>query len=76
MTKPKLVTLPTHALADIPNVLRCIATEIEAGKYGEVTMAQILIENSEGDIENFGAGKTDFYRGVTLLNKGLKAMLE
>ena len=76
MSKLKVVKMPDNPLTDIPNVLRRIADEIEAGSYGEIEMAGVVMENDSGDIETFGAGKTDFYRGYTLFAKGMKAMLE
>ena len=76
MSKLTVVKMPDHPLTDIPNVLRRIADEIEAGSYGEIEMAGVVMENDSGDIETFGAGKTDFYRGYTLFAKAMKAMLE
>ena len=76
MSKLTVVKMPDNPLTDIPNVLRRIADEIEAGSYGEIEMAGIVMENDSGDIETFGAGKTDFYRGYTLFAKAMKAMLE
>ena len=76
MSKLTVVKMPDHPLTEIPNVLRRIADEIEAGNYGEIEMAGVVMENDSGDIETFGAGKTDFYRGYTLFSKAMKAMLE
>ena len=76
MSKLTVVKMPDHPPTDIPNVLRSIANGIEAGSYGEIEMAGVVMENENGDIETFGAGKTDFYRGYTLFAKAMKAMLE
>ena len=36
MSKLTVVKMPDHPLTEIPNVLRRIADEIEAGNYGEI----------------------------------------
>jgi len=53
----KLYALPP-GLWDIPALLRTIADEMEAGKYGEVTEGALVLNASEG-LELFGLGKAD-----------------
>jgi hypothetical protein len=52
----KLYALPP-GLWDIPTLLRNIADELEAGKYGEVTEGALVLNGDA--LELFGLGKAD-----------------
>lgn len=67
--------LPKATLADVPRVLRAIADEIEAGKYGKVDAAVIALECPGDVIRPFGAGAADYYRAIALFNMAASAMM-
>ena len=66
--------LPKATLADVPRVLRAIADEIEAGAYGEIDTAVVVLENKDGVIEKFGAGCADYYRAIAVLTLAAHSM--
>jgi hypothetical protein len=68
-----IVELPQATLESIPKVLRAIADEIERGEYGKVDMAALVVKNTSGDIQAFGAGGAD--RAVTLFHMGINFLL-
>jgi hypothetical protein len=70
-----IVELPQATLESIPKVLRAIADEIERGEYGKVDMAALVVKNTSGDIQAFGAGGADLYRAVTLFHMGINFLL-
>lgn len=57
--------LPRATMQDSANVLRCIADEIETGKYGDIVASVIILEAN--GIELFGSGCADLPRAVLLL---------
>lgn len=59
--------VPKRTLADSAKVLRCIADEIDAGKYGTVVAGYIILENEDGEIQTFGSGAADYRYGFSLL---------
>jgi hypothetical protein len=59
--------LPKGSIADSAKVLRSIADEIDAGKYGSVKAGYIILENEEGEIVTFGSGAADYRYGFSLL---------
>lgn len=71
---PTLLELPKRTLADSANVLRAIADEIEANKYGEVKAGIVVLEADT--IETFGMVGADFYRAFSLLRRAENKLLE
>lgn len=70
-----VISLPKATISDISQVLRSIADEIDAGVYGEASMAVLVLECGDGEIECFGAGGgADHYRGIAMLHKGLNKL--
>lgn len=69
--RSNLYELPSSTLADIPRVLRAIADEIEAGKYGKTQVAAVIIESDAGDIRTFGAGNADHHRAIAMFHLGI-----
>jgi len=67
--------LPQATLESVPKVLRAIADEIEKGDHGRVDMAALVIKNSDGNVNAFGAGGADFYRAIALFNMGINYLL-
>lgn len=66
--------LPRATLADIPRVLRAIADEMEAGKYGKTQAAVVVLEDENGVLNMFGGGAADYYRGIALLGLASHSM--
>lgn len=66
-----ITELPQATLESVSKVLRCIADEVDAGEYGNVTMAALVIRNADGKVQTFGAGGADFYRGMALFQLGI-----
>lgn len=52
----EIIELPKGTVADIPRVLRAIADQIEAGEYGAVIAAALVVEAEGGGIRTFGGG--------------------
>ncbi len=70
-----VIELPRATLSDISHVLRSIADEIDAGTYGDASMAVLVLETGDNEIECFGAGGgADHYRGIAILHKGLNKL--
>lgn len=67
--------LPKATLQDVANVLRSIADRIDAGDYGEVQAAALVMEDSDGNIRTFGAGAADYYRAFSMFQFGLAHLL-
>jgi len=77
MAEPKLFELPQVVVADISRVLRSIADEIEAGEYGQVYTAAIVLRNHDGVVHTFGGGGgIDNDRAVALFTRGIAELLE
>lgn len=53
----KLYALPTGALQNIPEALRRVADQIEAGEFGEAKAAVVVLESDDLDV--FGIGTAD-----------------
>lgn len=60
--------LPTATLENVAAVLRAIADEIDAGKYGRAVSAIVVLQADE--FHAFGAGDANRYKGVYLLERG------
>jgi hypothetical protein len=61
MTKPTLASvtaLPATDLSNVPALLRKLADDIEAGKYGQVHAAGVVLEAAELPIFGFGVTGT------------------
>lgn len=50
-----LHALPIPGLQDIPKMLRNLADDIAAGKYGEVSEAAVVLGSDKLDVFGFGA---------------------
>jgi hypothetical protein len=70
-----LYELPQATLESVPKVLRAIADEIERGDHGRVEMSALVIKNSDGEVNAFGAGGADFYRAITLFHMGINFLM-
>lgn len=68
-----VVELPKATVSDIPRVLRSIADEIEAGAYGKVTDAVVVVNGEQG-VATFGAGLAEYYRAIALFQLGIAKM--
>lgn len=74
----KVVSLFEANANDIPAMAREMATDIEAGDYGDVTRAAVVLLTSDGAVEVFGWGKETqrlevlgmFQLGTAALTKG------
>lgn len=71
----EIVELPKATLQDVAKVLRAIADEIDAGEYGSVQSAAVVLEDDIGNIRTFGAGAADYYRAFALFNFGIEHLL-
>jgi len=75
--KVSVSELPAAILQQASNILRCIADEIDSGDYGKVEMAAIVIINSEGKLETFGAaGAIDCYRAIALFDMARASLVK
>lgn len=73
----KVVELPRATVANISRVLRAIADSIDDGEYGEVILGGVILENSHGNIEIFGAGGAcDTYRMLALMALGKDQLIK
>lgn len=70
-----LYALSSSTLQDIPNVLRAIADQLEAGEYGVVQMGAIVLEDEGGGVRTFGVGGADYYRAIALFHLGIENLL-
>ncbi len=66
----KLYALPSPGLRDIPAILRNIASEMEAGKYGQVDSAALVVSGDA--IEIFGLGTADAVTAHFLFSLGAR----
>lgn len=60
---------------DIPGMLRRLADDIEAGKWGDVQDTLLILHNDLG-VEVFGWGDVDFVRSIGVLELGRARMFE
>jgi hypothetical protein len=67
----KIYELPQATLQNVANVLREIANEIDAGSFGNIHMAAIVLEEDTGAIRTFGGGGADYYRAMSMFNLGI-----
>ena len=69
----KIIQLDRATVEDSAHVLRAIADEIEAGKYGVVKCAVVVLDADE--IALFGSGDAAQYKAVWLLEAAKKELL-
>lgn len=69
-------TFPGPNLNDVPRVLRAIADRVEAGDYGPVAAAVLVVESADGSIRTFGAARADYYRAYALLSLGIAQLVD
>lgn len=55
----KVVPFPAPNLANIPAMARKFADDLEAGKYGDVSAAVLVIHRPSGGVASFGWGDID-----------------
>lgn len=68
---PTVVPIGHASLADVPRRLRLLAEQIEAGDYGRVLAAVVVLEQTE-DVAAFAFGQgADVVRSAGLLHLGL-----
>lgn len=72
---PNLYELPKATLQDVPRVLRAIADEIEAGNFGNIASAALVLEEDIGNVRTFGAGGADYYTAMALFHLGIENLL-
>jgi len=76
MAETNLVEFPRPTLADISRVLRAIADECDAGDYGDVYMAAIVLRNHDGEIHTFGGGGgADADIAISLFTRGISDLM-
>jgi hypothetical protein len=76
--RPRLAEVkafPGATLNDVPRVLRAIADRVEAGDYGAVEAAVLVIEADDGSVRTFGAARADYYRAYALLSLGIAQLV-
>ncbi len=61
----KILELPRATIEDAASVLRSIADEIEAGKYGRVRAAVVILDADR--IEMFGSGDANQYKATWMI---------
>lgn len=71
----EIYELPQTTLQDVAGVLRAIADEIDAGAFGEIKMAALVMEDEHGNIRTFGAAGADYYRAMALFTLGIENLL-
>jgi len=69
----KLILLDSATIEHVPTVLRSIADEIEAGKYGKVCAGVVVLEGDEFSL--FGAGDAAQYKAVWMLEAAKQELL-
>jgi cephalosporin hydroxylase len=71
----EIVSLATHTLQDVPNVLRAIADQMEAGEYGEVQLGAVVVEDAIGNVRCLGLGGADYYRAIAMFHMGIENLM-
>ena len=69
----KIIELDRSTIEDAANVLRAIADEIDAGKYGKVSAAIVIVDGDE--LALFGSGDASQYKAVWLLEAAKQELL-
>jgi hypothetical protein len=65
MSKPNILLLDRATIESASSVLRSIADQIDAGEYGHVKAAVVVLDGDELDV--FGAGDASQYKAVWML---------
>lgn len=73
MSKPNIVLLDRATIESASSVLRAIADRIDAGEYGEVRAAVLILDADE--IAVFGAGDASQYKAVWMLESAKQELL-
>lgn len=66
----EVVTL--HPAKDCVRMLRLMADDVEAGKYGNVRSISAVLEQDTGSVEVFGWGDLGLLRTIGLLQLGVE----
>lgn len=69
----KLILLDSATIEDVAHVLRSIADEIDAGRYGKVCAGVVVLEGDEFSL--FGAGDAAQYKAVRMLEAAKQELL-
>lgn len=69
----KVIELDRATIEDAAKVLRAIADEVDAGKYGKVKAAVIVIDGDE--LALFGSGDAAQYKAVWMLEAAKQELL-
>lgn len=69
-----LHTLPVPGLHDIPQMLRNVADEIEAGGYAHTGEAVMVLPTGDGGMEIFGWGTADATSTYYILGRAQRKM--
>jgi hypothetical protein len=68
-----VIELATATIESTSSVLRAIADEIDAGKYGSVSAGVIVVCGD--DIHAFGSGDANVYKAVWMLEAAKQNLL-
>lgn len=69
----KVIELDRATIEDAAKVLRAIADEVDAGKYGKVKAAVIVLDGDE--LALFGSGDAAQYKAVWMLEAAKQELL-
>ena len=61
-----VVKFPKSNLSDVPNMLRLLADNIEAGKYGDINLCLVLLPQLEEPFFGFGP-ESEFTHDASLI---------
>ena len=69
----KIIELDRATIESASKVLRAISDEIDAGKYGDVAAAVVILDGNE--LTLFGSGDANPYKAVWLLEAAKQELL-
>lgn len=70
-----VVEFPLPSLHDIPQMLRNIAEDIEAGKFG-VPMSGVMVLESDDCLYNFGWGDAEGFKAIGMFYAAAQMLSE
>lgn len=69
----KVIELDRATIEDAAKVLRAIADEVDAGRYGRVKAAVVILDGDE--LAFFGSGDASQYKAVWMLEAAKQELL-
>lgn len=69
----QIYELPAATLENVADVLRAIADEVEAGKYGPACAAVVIVDAD--DVYCFGAGDAACYKALYLMERAKRILV-